>query len=187
MPYPETIEYIKKQIEEGLKADRIKKALEDAGYQIDVIDELMEKAGVEKEEKKTEGIEKLLLKDAVIGVVLLLIIGSLGYFIFLNNDTTELFSPKTLKMDFKGLSIELEEGQTDTFNLNKYVKDPDYSYEEIRFDLRDKSCVSVKINKEIVTLRSVFIPGCPSEEKIIFKATNPNGESSQDILNIKIV
>ena len=147
----------------------------------------MEKAGVEKEEKKTEGIEKLLLKDAVIGVVLLLIIGSLGYFIFLNNDTTELFSPKTLKMDFKGLSIELEEGQTDTFNLNKYVKDPDYSYEEIRFDLRDKSCVSVEINQEIVTLRSVFIPGCPSEEDIIFKATNPNGESSQDTLKIKII
>tara|TARA_Y100000310_G_C20407103_1_gene680192 strand:- start:78 stop:641 length:564 start_codon:yes stop_codon:yes gene_type:complete len=187
MPYPETIAYIKKQLEEGIKADKIKKALENAGYQGDVIDELMEKAGVEKEEKKVSDIEKILMKDAIIGVVLLLIIGSLGYFVFLDTDTQELFAPKTLKVDFKDKVLELSKDGSLSFDLGKYVKDPDYEDSEISWSFRDKSCVSVIIEETSVTLRSRFIPGCPEEENIVFKATNPKGDSASDVLKIKIV
>ena len=186
MPYPETIAYIKKQLEEGIKADKIKKALESAGYQTDVIDELLTKAGVEKEEKKTEGIEKLLLKDAVIGVVLLLIIGSLGYFIFFNGDK-EFFAPKTLNLDFGGKSIELIKGESSSFNIARYVKDPTYEDNELRWTFRDKFCVNVLINDNDIILRSVFIPGCPEEENIVFQVTNPDGISSSDRLNVKLI
>lgn len=86
MPYPETIKYIKKQLENGISEDRIRKALTDSGYQQEVIDQLMNDVGAPKPEKKSSGIENI-LKDAAIGTVLLLIIGSFVYFNFFNKDT----------------------------------------------------------------------------------------------------
>jgi len=58
------------------------------------VDKLMEKAGEPKPEKKSSGIE-LILKDIGIGVILLLVIGSLIYINFFSdskNLSTKLFS-----------------------------------------------------------------------------------------------
>ena len=73
MPYPKTVEYIKKQLDKGTDPDKIKKGLTDSGYQPEIIDKLMEQAGALKSDKKPTGIETI-LKDVAIGVVLLLMI-----------------------------------------------------------------------------------------------------------------
>ena len=91
MSYSETIKYIKKQASKGADASRIKKVLSDAGYQSDVVDELIEKAGVFKPKKEPKGIEKLILKDDPMGVILLLVFGYIAYFSFFNESTKEFF------------------------------------------------------------------------------------------------
>ena len=82
MHYPETLSYIKKQLEKGISPERIKKALSESGYLPDVIETLMKEAGVTKKESPSSGIESLILKDAAIGVIILLIVGAFFTMIF---------------------------------------------------------------------------------------------------------
>ena len=82
MPYPETIKYIKDQLDKGISEERTRTALEESGYQLDIIDKLMEGAGPSKIKKDISGIEKLILKDVAIGIILLVIVGSISYFTF---------------------------------------------------------------------------------------------------------
>src|SRR3989338_4436298 len=104
MPYPETVEYIKKQLKEHIKPEQIRNALEDAGYQQDVIDELLKEAGaVEPAQKQSSGIEKMLLKDICIGMILIAVVGTLIHLDFFSGSAPQLFSPNsdsTFALDF---------------------------------------------------------------------------------------
>ena len=192
MPYPETIKYIKKQLKEDdspERVDRIKKALSDSGYQQDVIDELMEKAGVQKPEEKTSGIEQTLFKDIAIGLIVCIVVASLVYTIFFNDFGKEFFSPKdNINLDFKRLSpIEIKEDGSYAIDLGKYVKDSNYEDSEIRWSYSGKLCIGIEVSGTEAILTSVFLPGCPSEEYIEFSAMNPSNEISSDTLHVKII
>ena len=95
MPYPETIKYIKEQLDKGISAERIRKALEETGYQSDIIDKLMTEAGASKQDKTPSGIENLILKDALIGLAILVIVGSIGILLFLQEIKKYLLLEKT--------------------------------------------------------------------------------------------
>jgi hypothetical protein len=183
MPYPETIAYIKRQIEKGIDIDKIKKALIESGYQQDVIDELLSKAGAPKPEKKSSGIE-VLLKDAAIGVFLLIMIGSLVYFNFFNNTGSEKFSPnEQVQIDISNAdTLNLEKDGFINVNLNQYAgnSNPLFTFE-------GTLCVNVQISGNNAILRSVFLPNCPLVENIMFTAVNPDGQTDSFNLKIKIV
>jgi hypothetical protein len=188
MPYPETIKYIKKQIDEGINPDRIKKALLDNGYQQEIVDKLMKEAGVVGEEKKSSGIEKLLFKDVTMGVILLLVIGSLVYFNFFSDSKTELLAPKPIKLDFGRVSpLDLEENKEIGIDLTKYVKDKEHEFEDLSWSYNGKVCINIQINQGTAVLRSVFLPDCPTKENINFEVRNPDGLVASDnlVINIK--
>jgi len=189
MLYPETIKYIKKQLKKGAKPSKIKKALEEAGYQLDIIDKLLEKAGAEKSEKKSAGIE-LVIKNIGIWVILLLIGASLIYFVFLQKPGQELFSPETsknLELDFtKFKTFKLEKNGITYIDLSKFVKDKNYDINKLKWSHSGKLCINVQIYKNEAEIRSIFFPDCPVEESIRFEVTNPGGENDFDILKVKI-
>jgi len=191
MPYPETIKYIKEQLDRGLKSEDVKKLLLNAGYQNEVIDQLLEKAGVIKEEKKASGIEKVLLKDLGIGAVLLIIIGSLVYINFFAG-SKEMFSPKEASnfyLDFSKISpLKLNKDDVAVISADKIIKDNTEDLSQILWSTEGTVCVNVQIpDKNQIVLRSLFIEGCPLEENIEFKATNYVGETDSEILKIKII
>ncbi len=193
MPYPETIKYIKKQVEEGISIDKIKEKLVESGYQEEVIEQLIEKAGVLKTEKKSEGIEKIIFKDAAISVAILLLVGSLVYFNFLKEPEQEFYAPPRtntgeITLDFSTLSpLELEKGKSITIDLNKHVSDKNYKINELTWWYGGKLCINIKISENKAILRSIFLKGCPEEENILFEATNPEGNAASDTLKIRII
>ena len=191
MSYSETIKYIKKQASKGADADRIKKVLLDSGYQQDVISELMEKAGVIKPKKEPKGIEKLILKDVTIGIVLLVVFGSIAYFSFFNESTKEFFSPKLkgeIKLDLSKVSpLKIEKNGYSTIELDKYFRDKEYSYSEMRWSHSGQICINIRISDNKAVLRSVFLPGCPTEETVNFEVMNPAGKTDSDTIKVKIV
>ena len=188
MPYPETIKYIKKQLDEGIKPERIRKALQDHGYQKEIVDKLMKEAGVKVEEKKSSGIEKLILKNVAIGALLLLIVGSLVYFNFFSESKTELLAPKPIKLNFDKTSpLDLDQNKEVTIDLSKYVKDKEYGFEELDWSYSGKVCINIKINEGQAFLKSIFLPKCPIEENIKFTVKNPNGDIISDILTVQIL
>lgn len=190
MPYPETVKYIKEQIEKGISADRIKKALVNAGYQSDVIDQLLEKVGIQKQEKKAAGIEKLILKDISIGFVLLLIIGSLVYFNFFSG-AKEMLGPKqtqNLKVDFSKIStIELGQDREYTLETSKYVKYSQYSADQLTWDYTGSVCLNIKQSGSQIIITSIFLPDCPYEETLKLEATTPDGETASGTIQVVIV
>ncbi len=191
MSYPETIKYIQKQLDEGVSPNKIKDALSNSGYTSEVIDELMNKAGVQKPEKKAEGIEKIIFKDAAIAIVLLLVMGSFVYFSFFRDTDREFFSPikfKEVKVSFLKISpLELERNKDYTLDLSEYVKDNKYDPSDIIWKYSNKVCINVRISGSKAILRSVFLPECPIEESIKFEATNPDGKTDSDVLIVNIV
>gem|GEM_PF-6371729 len=191
MPYPETIKYIKEQLDKGLKAEDVKKALLNAGYQDEIVEQLLEKAGAVKEEKKVSGIEKVLLKDLGIGIVLLLVIGSLVYINFFDNPVKEAFSPKKesgIDVDFSKLSpLNIEKNNNVQIDITGYFIDKTYDPSQIVWDTEGTVCVNVQFYDQKVVLRSIFSQKCPLDENIRFTAVNPSGESDSDILKIKII
>jgi hypothetical protein len=187
MPYPETIAYIKKQLEKGISVDKVRKALLESGYQQEVIDELIEKAGAKKEEKKSSGIE-VILKDVAIGVFLLLVFGSLFYFSFLKDVKVEKFAPNTIKTDFsKKEGLELQQDGFYNLKLSDYVKDKNYDVNSLRWSFEGNLCINIQIEGENAVLRSVFLPDCPVHETIVFTAVNPEGQSASGALEVDIV
>ena len=199
MPYPETVKYIKKQIDKGVSAERIKKGLLDSGYQQEIVNKLLEKAGVEKENKKEEGIEKILLKDIAIGAVLLLFVGSLIYINFFTDEeigvgTKKVFFSKPTQegfyLDFSDSNpLELEKNNQMTIELGEYVNEGEYDLNEIIWSYSGKVCINVKVADDGVTanLKSVFLPGCPEEENIVFTVESSDGQSAFDTLQVKII
>ncbi|TKJ17393.1 hypothetical protein CEE44_02560 [Candidatus Woesearchaeota archaeon B3_Woes] len=191
MGYSETIKYIKKQASKGADAGRIKKVLSEAGYQQEIIDELIEKAGVFKSKKEAKGIEKIILKDVTIGVVLLLVFGSLAYFSFFKDGDKEFFSPKTsgdIKLSLSKVSpLKIEKNGHSIIDLNKYFRDSKYDYSEMRWKHSGQICINVRENKDKIILRSVFLPGCSLQETINFEVMNPSGKISSDTIKVKIV
>ena len=195
MPYPETVKYIKKQLDKGITAERVKKALLDSGYKKDVIDQLMEKAGVTKEKKKTEGIEKLLLKEVAIGVFILIVAGSLvyfGFFVDKGAPIKEFFSPppaeEGIKIDFSKISpLSLEKNKQTTIDLSKYVKDSRFDSNLMEWSYSGKICVNIKISGTKALLKSIYLPGCPMEEDITFEATNPYQDSASRSIKVQII
>ncbi len=191
MSYSETIKYIKKQASKGADASRIKKVLSDAGYQPDVVDELIEKAGVFKPKKEAKGIEKLILKDVTIGIVLLVVFGSIAYFSFFNESTKEFFSPKLkgeIKLDLSKVSpLKIEKNSYSIIDLSKYFRDKKYSYNEMRWSHSGQICINIRISDNKAILKSVFLPGCPIEETVNFEVMNPAGKTDSDTIKVKIV
>ena len=187
MPYPETIKYIKKQLDEGIKPERIRKALLEHGYQQEIVDKLMEKAGEPEPEKKSSGIE-LILKDVGIGIILLLVMGSLIYISFFSDSKIELLSPKPIKLNLDKLSpLELEENGVYISELEKYIQDKNYEFNELTWSYSGKKCINIEISEGSAIIRSVFLPKCPLEENIEFTVKNPDGEIASSILIIRIV
>jgi DNA-binding transcriptional MerR regulator len=192
MPYPETIKYIKKQLDNGFSSDKIKKALQDSGYGENVIDQLMKQAGVgdQKTQNKT-GIENI-LKDIGIGVVLLLIIGSLVYFNFFNDKDKEMYSPAQLSKDVKlDLSIisplQLKKDGHVIIDLTNHVKDESYKISQMKWSNLGKRCVNIQFTGNQAIIRSIFLPKCPTTETISLTVTNPYGNSDSDEIVINII
>ena len=188
MPYPETIKYIQKQLEEDSspeKVERIKKALLDHGYQPEIVDKLMKEAGAPNKKKENSGIEKLILKNVAV-IFILLIVGFATYSIFFQNNK-ELLAPKTIKLNIAKLSpIQIEKDKSYVINLDEYVKDKNFEFSELKWSFRGKYCINIVIKENQATLRSIFLPNCPLEENILFEVSNPEGETASNTLKIKI-
>jgi hypothetical protein len=187
MPYPETIEYIKKQLKKQ-KPEKIKKHLEEAGYQPAIIDELMEKAGAPKAKQKPSGIESL-FKDITIGLFILLIGGTLVWVSIGGDSEREFFSPEqnNLKLSFSKISpLKIAKNTYSTIDLTKYVKNND-NMNQLDWDYGGKICINIEIKNNQAKFTSIFLPNCPLTENIKFTITSPKGETSSDTLQIKII
>lgn len=178
MPYPETIAYIKKQVEEGFPTERIRSALEESGYQDDVIDELFEKAGVVSHIKsKPKGIDAMVLRSVGVAVLLLFGVG----FIFMSSPFENIqFSPSnspdiSLGSDKK---IELSYNEESVLPVSNYLKDPVYSASESRWFISGGICIDAFVKNSELHIISEYMTGCPSKEKLRIETLNPDGKTA---------
>ncbi|MCK4521728.1 MAG: hypothetical protein KAU20_04075 [Nanoarchaeota archaeon] len=213
MAYPETTEYIKKQLKEGFSPERIKKALLDAGYLPEVVDSLMKEAGVKEDTKKsTSGIEKVLLKDIAIGVILLLVVGGFVYFSFFkpeNLEEKEMLAPaehtseqvveeepksffkkeiegNDIGVDFSHISpLKLRKGSSIIIDLTNYIKNAEKD-DKLRWVRSGHRCIEVIIRDSKATLKHNDIASCPSTENIKFQVIDTNKRTDSDILVVKV-
>lgn len=189
MPYPETVEYVKKQLAEGFSSDQIREALEGAGYEPDVIDSLMSEAATPDAPKKASHLEKILLKDVALAFFVVIVGGGIIYTGFLMPTSPQFFSPESpasISLSF-GPAATIDSGTVAIIDLSLFVSDPYYPPEDIRWFFRGQQCISFTVDDTgSATITSNYRAGCPSTERILVEAINPEGESASDVLKVRV-
>ena len=183
--YPETVKYIKDQISSGFSTEQIREALDESGYEPDVIELLLQEAGAPEGKTRLSGIERLLKKEMVVGVVLLLAV-SASFMFFFNPQQTFLSPSEELTVAFAEDTYYISRGGSLTLALDTAVSDPEFPFESLRWFYRGQNCLSIQIEGATATVTSTYEIGCPKTEEVRFEAVNPRGMSAAETLSFRI-